>query len=103
MAKKSSASKGSIQSILALIAGVLCIVQGVLNIITPSWAGLWGGIIAILLGVVILMSTGYITDKLGIPFNLITAIIFCILCFVLASWWGGICLLIAVILFLLKK
>ena len=102
MAKKSS---GGIKNILALIAAILLIVQGILNIITPgNWfAGLWGAILAILLGVVVLMSTGYITDKLGIPLNLITSIIFCILAFIFGGWWAGILLLIAAILFFLKK
>lgn len=99
-------AKTDLKNILALIAGILCIVQGVMSIISGAgWilGGVISGILAIILGIVILMISGFITDKLGIPYNLITCLIFCILCFIFGSWWGGICLIIALILFILKK
>lgn len=95
-----------LKNILALIAGLLCVIQGIMTAISGAgWIldGVVSGVLSILLGIVIIMMSGFITDKLGIPYNLVTAIIFCILCFIFGSWWGGICLIIAIILFILKK
>lgn len=101
-----SEKSSNIKNVLALIAGILCIVQGIFMMVRDEkWLlnGLIGGILAIILGILIIMMSGYILDQVGIPYTVVTALIFCILCFIFGSWWGGICLLIAVILFLVEK
>jgi hypothetical protein len=99
-------AKTDLKNILVLIAGILLIIQGVQQAISGGnfiIDGVIGGILSILLGIVLLMISGFITNKVGIPLNLITSIIFCVLCFIFGSWWAGILMVIVVILFVLNK
>jgi hypothetical protein len=83
-----------LKNFLAAIAGILCIIQGILYFVNQNkWVldSAPSGIISIILGlVIILISKSYISG--------IVALIFCILSFIFGSWWGGICLLIVFII-----
>ncbi len=99
MGKSKSAAKAmGLPKLLCIIAGILIIVQAVLSILNPSWAGIIGAIISQLVGIVVLMQAGLIPNKLGIPYDKIWVLIMGIIAIVLASWWGGVILIIAAVL-----
>lgn len=96
-------AKLGLPAILTIIAGIVMVIEGILNILNPSWAGVLGGVITIILGLVALASTGVIKQLGFIPFNKIFILILGIVALILASFVGGILLIIAAILLFMGK
>ncbi len=108
-----------IAKILAIIGGILSIFEGVMKILGKSGigkvldlsflsflAGLEGivlGIIAIVIGLLILISSGVVSSKrTSLGFNGVVLLILGILAFLFASELGGILTIVAAVLMFLK-
>lgn len=108
-----------IAKILAIIGGILSIFEGVMKILGKSGigkvldlsflsflAGLEGivlGIIAIIIGLLILISSGVVSSKkTSLGFNGVVLLILGILAFLFASELGGVLTIVAAVLMFLK-
>lgn len=94
-----------IMKILAIIGGILALLEGILGFFGAAFSVFWGfpiigPIIAIILGIVVILSV--IRSGNPIPFTWIVLLILGILVIIFGSLLGGILVLIAGILGLIK-
>ena len=87
--------------LLALIGGIIMVVEAIFSFLGTWWAALIG----LILGLLVIASTGIIDIKIKIPFNGIVLLVLAIIYIILVhGWWvGPILVIIAAILLLLNK
>ena len=85
--------------ILAIIGGLIMVIQGIISIIGGNLLA----IIGIILGLVVLISTGVIKAAAVIPFNKIVVLILGIIGLFVGTWLGAIFVIIAAILLFMGK
>ena len=101
-----------LEKILVFIGGILGVIQGIGTII--GWGSYYGvifriifGILSIVLGLMIIVSSGYMKINLNlpvkIPFEKVPLLIVGIVFVVFSSYLGGILIIIAAILMFLEK
>jgi len=92
-------AKMDLAHIFCLIGGIIAVVEAVLALINLNWLA----IVGLLLGLVAIAATGLIKLPISIPFNgIVLLILGIVMCFV-ATWIGGICVIIAAVLAFLGK
>ncbi|UYP43806.1 hypothetical protein NEF87_000091 [Candidatus Lokiarchaeum ossiferum] len=96
--------------ILAFIGGILGVVNGVMaffGVLNPysTLLRILFGILSILLGLMVIVSSGYIKISLpfSIPFEKVPLLIVGIVFLVFGSWFAGVLIIIAAILLFLNK
>ena len=86
---------------LALIGGIIGIIEALIGFIFGNWLGIIGPILALIISLVILFAT--LKPDAPIPFSGLVILILGILLFIFGSWIGGILVIVAGILGLVKK
>ena len=86
--------------LFAIIGALVAIIQAIMGFISPSYMGLAGHILALILAVIVCYSVFKPDDP--IPYDKLWLLIFGILLIVFSSWFGGILLIIGAIFGYLK-
>ena len=89
-----------IAKILVIIGGLIAIIDAISGFVSPGWSSYVGPIIALILGVIALLSAVKPDDP--IPWNKLFLVILGIIMIILSAWYvGGILVLIGGILLFL--
>ena len=89
-----------IAKILVIIGGLITVIDAILGFVHPGWASYVGPVIALILGVIALLSAIKPDDP--IPWNKLFLVILGIIMIIFSAWYiGGILVLVAGILLFL--